>query len=93
MTSKEDTIVQNKSALIDELGNSLSTANDFINDAIEHTEGGKPEDLLSSMIGLAHQIGYMTAVFNQFIIFERGMPEPGKKIGFGSMLSGKKEGD
>jgi len=90
MATKEDTIEMNKSALLDEIGNALSNANDFINGAIENTEDGKPENLLSPMIGIAHQIGFITAVFNQYIVFERGISTEGdKKIGFGSML--KKE--
>ena len=86
MSVKEDDVLKNKSALIDEMGNSLATANEFINDAIEQTEGGKPEALLSSMIGMAHQIGYLSAVFNQYVVFERGMPAGEQKIGFRSML-------
>ena len=48
MAIKEDTIEMNKSALLDEIGNSLSTINEFVNEAIEQTEGGKPDALLSS---------------------------------------------
>ena len=86
MANKEDTIEMNKSALLDEIGNSLSTINEFVNEAIEQTEGGKPDALLSSMIGMAHQVGYITAVFNQYLVFERGVQEDNKKIGFGSMF-------
>jgi hypothetical protein len=91
MAIKDEDLKKNKDALLDEMGSSLANANEFINSAIEETQDGKPENLLSSVLGLAHQIGYITAVFNQYIVFERGLPEGERKIGFVSMLQHSKE--
>lgn len=86
MSIKDDDITKFKGALLDEMGTSLSNINEFINSAIEETEGGKPENLLSAIIGISHQIGYITAAFNQFIVFERGLVEGEKRIGFSALL-------
>lgn len=74
----------NKKALIDEFGTSLSNLNEFVNSAIElsEEEGKVP---FSAIIGMSHQIGFLTAVFNQFIILERGIPQEGEPIGFKAM--------
>lgn len=93
MAVKEDDVVKNKAALIDELGSALAVMNELVNDAIEKTGDGNPANLLSSMLGMAHQVGFVTAVFNQYVIFERGLVEGEKKIGFGSMFSGKPDKD
>lgn len=74
----------NKKALIDEFSSSLSNLNDFVNSAIELSEeDGKVP--FSALIGMSHQIGFLTAVFNQYIIFERGFPQEGEPIGFKAM--------
>jgi len=70
----------NKKALLDELGSSLSSLNEFVNSAIELSEEGKVP--FPAIIGMSHQIGFLTAVFNQYIIFERGFQEEGEPIGF-----------
>jgi ABC-type polar amino acid transport system ATPase subunit len=89
MAVKDDDVMKNKNALLDEMGSALSVMNEFVNDSIEKCEDGNSANLLSSVIGMAHQIGFITAVFNKYIVFERGLMEDETKIGFGALFSGK----
>jgi len=71
----------NKKALMDEMSSSLSNLNEFLNNAMELCEeDGKVP--YSALIGMSHQIGFLTAVFNQYVIFERGFSEKQEPVGF-----------
>jgi hypothetical protein len=78
---KEEISTLNKKALIDEMANSINNMNEFINEAIESL--AEEKSATSSLVGIAHQIGYLSASFNQFLIFERGLPDTVEQaIGF-----------
>ena len=78
----EDFKILNKKALLEEFGTSLNNLNEFVNAAIEQseTDGKVP---FSALIGMSHQIGFITAVYNQYMIFEIGLPgKEQETIGF-----------
>lgn len=98
MANKEDINDINKQALIDEMAVSINNLNEFINDALETkiSPDGNIIFPFSSLVGVSHQVGYLTAVFNQFVVFERGpVTKEEKKVGFRLMesLSRKREED
>jgi len=81
----EDFTTLNKKTLLDEIGSSLVNLNEFVNDAIETSEKNNSVPV-SSMLGLVHQIGYITAIYNQYSILENGLPSEKEPIGFKAMV-------
>lgn len=92
----DDFINQNKQALLQEIGKNLNSISDIVFSIV-----GQPADenaqidstlARNALIGIAHHLGFITAVFNQYWIFETGkIPEEKHPMGFSTMTEKKEK--
>lgn len=79
-------IEKNKKAIIEEMQNSLKSINGFLEEVIQNEISPEADALVmrTYMMAISHQVGYLTAVFNQYVTLMNGKVEKkdNKPIGF-----------
>ena len=86
----EDFASLNKVAVVEEMGITLQSINNFIEELIASQDEISRSNV---MVGISHQIGYLSALYNQYKVLETG-ELPSKKqtrIGFATTLDENKE--
>lgn len=83
----EDFIEKNKDAILQEMSQSLSSLNSYMNDVLNSEIQPETDGLYMRTISMAmsHQIGYLTALFNQYYVLNSGEIPKQKPIGFGAL--------
>lgn len=83
----EEFLNQNKEAIIEEMGQSIQTMSGYLNEVL--TAETSPESdqvfLRTMMIAMGHQLGYLTALYNQYYVIAKGEIPKQKPIGFGAL--------
>jgi len=82
--NSENFIDKNKEMLIQEMASTINMINSDINNIIEiPEESGKTTEKI--IHGLALNVGYLTAIFNQYYVLLTGKISEQKQIGFRSL--------
>lgn len=89
---EDDFVEKNKEALVEEMQVSIHQFNSLVQ-AIVSTGGAERLSISSLIPGITHQIGFLSAVFNQYVILLRGNigKITKKSIGFNNMLDEMEE--
>lgn len=89
----EEFLNQNKEAIIEEMGQSIQTMSGYLNEIL--TSDAPPEAdstfLRTIMIAMGHQLGYLTALYNQYYVITNGEVPKSKPIGFGALTEKEKK--
>lgn len=81
----EEFINKNKEAILEEISQSLTSLNSYINEILTSDINPETDGLYmrTMTMAISHQLGYLTAIFNQYFVLEAGYIPKQKPIGFG----------
>ena len=83
----EEFIQQNREAIVEEMGQSIQTMSGYLNEVLTSEISPEVDStfMRTIMIAMGHQLGYLTALYNQYYVITKGEIPKQKPIGFGAL--------
>jgi hypothetical protein len=92
--AQSEFIEENKNALLEEMAGSLNDINDILGNVVQSPIDPENDGsvMRTYMIALAHHIGSLTVLFNEYYVLKTGVLSKEKsQVGFGRLLADKKD--